>query len=382
MITTRFWQTILALGGALLLHQAGAETADYVVAQPVALNIAGQRIALATGQSVSVLGISNGVAMIKVALPDGSLGLAQISVADLQQKENQLVVATSPTPLSSPSATLHSAASPVPPKPTTPPQIPSAPTAQPTLLKSGWNTVQLEALPAPGKKPKWFDYNFDPAKEKFNIYLPSTYDPLKPCGVLGWTNPNDGCGIPKQFQPLFDEFHLIAIAAERCGNSQKSDRRAGLLVSAIIQLSKTMAIDKRRVVLSGLSGGGRLSALGCFVHPEFFCGAISWCGGNFYKDYPDSEKPGSVVFGIAHAHKIDNAVTGENVAEAKQNVKFVLLTGSKDFNLINSHDIETAMKKEHFQVSLVEEPGLGHAVGSATTMKQALEFVLGAPAKP
>ena len=248
-------------------------------------------------------------------------------------------------------------------------------------LKLGWNTVQLESLPKPEIKPAWFDYQFDPTKEKFVVYIPKNYDPKKTYGVLGWTSSGDGLGIPKLFEPLLDEFHLIAINAEHCGNTQLSQRRAGLLVSGILELSKTLPIDKQRLMLSGISGGGRLSALGGFVHPDFFCGAISWCGGNFYKDYPDSQKKNWVTFGITHDHKIPNAVTTQNVSDARSHVHFVLITGEKDSNYSDSHDIEKAMKKEGFQVLLINEPGLGHAVGSLASMRQALVYVLGEPTK-
>lgn len=40
---------------------------------------------------------------------------------------------------------------------------------------------------------------------------------------------------------------------------------------------------------------------------------------------------------------------------------------------------EKAMKKEGFQVFLIDEPGLGHAVGSLASMRQALVYVLGEP---
>ena len=248
-------------------------------------------------------------------------------------------------------------------------------------LKLGWNTVQLESLPKPEIKPTWFDYQFDPTKEKFVVYIPKNYDPKKTYGVLGWTSSGDGLGIPKLFEPLLDEFHLIAINAEHCGNNQLPQRRAGLLVSGILELSKTLPIDKQRLLLSGISGGGRLSALGGFVHPEFFCGSISWCGGNFYKDYPDSQKKNLVTFGITHDHKIPNAVTTQNVSDARSHVHFVLITGEKDFNYSDSYDIEKAMKKEGFQVLLIDEPGLGHAVGSLASMRQALVYVLGEPTK-
>ena len=83
-----------------------------------------------------------------------------------------------------------------------------------------------------------------------------------------------------------------------------------------------------------------------------------------------------MTYGFTHGEK--NAYTAKQLGLAKKNVKFVLLTGSKDFNLSNSHDIETAMKREHIQVQLIEEPELAHAVGSVDNMRCALTFVLGA----
>jgi esterase/lipase superfamily enzyme len=248
-------------------------------------------------------------------------------------------------------------------------------------LKVGANTVQLETLPVPFIKPSWFDYKFDPTQEKFQVYIPKGFDPKKTYGVIGWTNPRDRFGMPDQFFPLFDEFNLIGVSADKCGNNQDSKRRVGLLVSAILQLEKTLPIDKKRILLSGLSGGGRVSALGGFVHPEFFSGVVSWCGGHFYKDYPDSTRPGYVVYGIPNCEKTSNAVTPQNVSDAKRQVRFVQITGEKDFNLVNSRDIEKALKQEGFQSLLIEEPGLGHRVGSVESMRKALVFVLGEPSK-
>src|SRR5207253_1864144 len=138
--------------------------------------------------------------------------------------------------------------------------------------------LQFEKLPAPEKKPRWFKYDFDPQKEYFQIYIPKTYRPDHPSGVLGWANANDKSDAPRKFESLYDEFNLIVITAENCGNKKNADRRIGLLVSASLELAKTYSIDPKRRILSGFSGGGRVSALGCFVHPEFWSGVISWCG--------------------------------------------------------------------------------------------------------
>ena len=216
----------------------------------------------------------------------------------------------------------------------------------------GWQSIRFDKLPAPEKKPKWFSYRFDPSKEKFLVYVPKTYRAGQPCGILGWINAEDSLEAPKKFEPLFDEFRLIVVAAGGCGNTQWLERRVGLLVSAALEISKTIPIDPKRRILSGISGGGKAAALGGFVHPEFWSGIISWCGGNYYEDYPVAKQPDLVRFGINHYNS--NAVTDANVDEARKNVRFVLLTGPQDFNLDESHDLETALKQDGMSVLLVE----------------------------
>ncbi len=239
---------------------------------------------------------------------------------------------------------------------------------------SGWKTLQFDELPVPKIKPRWFSYKFDVKKEKFLIYVPKTYRANQPCGVLGWINPEDDLEAPKKFESLFDEFRLIVVTAEGCGNTQWMERRVGLLVSAAMELSETMAIDPKRRILSGVSGGGRAAALGGFVHPEFWSGVISWCGGNYYKDYPVAGHPELVHHGINHSSA--NAVTSDNVTGARKAVRFVLLTGAQDFNLDESRDLETALKNDGISALLIEETGLGHAVGSEKNMRKAIEFIL------
>ncbi len=359
---------LASFGSCASLLQASV---DAVVGVPTPVLTGGRSATLPVGQPVSVISSANGLAAVRVRLSDGRMVVAMVPVANLKRNTPPPVISQAAQQQSVESSAASASASPT-----------TAPASADWLLKPGWNTVQLEALPEPPRKPSWFPYGFDPKAEKFTIYVPYSRAPNKACGVVGWTNPGDGAGIPKQFEPLFEEYRLIAVAAERCGNSQESARRAGLLVSAILEVSKKLPVSKDRIVLSGLSGGGRLSVLGVFCHPEIFSGSISWCGGHFYKDYPDSAHPNRVVYGFPTAEKIKDPSLPACVAEAKKKAKFVLLTGPNDFNLQNSHDIETVMNKEHFQVRLIEEPGLGHSVGSVDTMREALEFILGKPPAP
>jgi len=239
--------------------------------------------------------------------------------------------------------------------------------------RTGWLRIQFPELPRPEIKPAWFPYEFNPKQEAFEVYIPPDR-PEEPYGVLGWTNPFDTAGTPRRFEPLLNDYHLIAVSADRCGNDSTFDRRIGLLVSAVLELSKSFTINRDRLILSGFSGGGRTAATGCFVHPEIWHGAISWAGGSFYKTYSVPMPVGASSPGLNDF--IPKAVTAENVKQAKKNARFVLITGSKDFNLNDSRGIYRALRNESFKALLIEQPGMGHEVGSVESMRKALEFVL------
>jgi hypothetical protein len=245
--------------------------------------------------------------------------------------------------------------------------------AQAEAVQTGWLRIQLPALPQTNLEPVLLKEPLNPKAEVFEIYIPKSYDPSQSYGVIGWVNPHEGAEIPRQFETLFDEFNLVAVSAERIGNNHPWQRRIAVLESGISQLSKTLNLDPAKRIMSGFSGGGRTSATACFVHPEFWIGAISWAGGNFYKTYSVPIPVGASSPGINdHA---PGSVSDQHVKLAREKARFVLITGPKDFNLSDSRGIYRALRKDQFEALLLEEPGLAHQVGSADYMRKALEFV-------
>jgi predicted esterase len=250
--------------------------------------------------------------------------------------------------------------------------------AEQSRLSPGWQQLHLSNLPAPARIPNGYSYRFDPRVEPFEVYVPRRVRPGKPCGVFAWISPLEQLHGIRRFEPLYEEFNLIAITAANSGNARPTDRRLGLAVCAVLGLSKDQPIDRRRCVISGFSGGARVAAMGGFLHPEIWAGAISWCGGRFHRNFPvsaGSKHPGLGINTPANP----NLVTPEMLREVKARTKFVLLTGPKDFNQDESVDIYLALTNEKFQAKIIQEPGLGHEVGSVETMRRALEFVLGPP---
>jgi predicted esterase len=240
--------------------------------------------------------------------------------------------------------------------------------------KTGWLRIQLPALPDGAAEPALLERKLDAKAEVFEIYIPPDYDPSGSYGVFAWVNPDDSERIPRQFESLLSEYRFVAVSAARIGNDQPWQRRVSVLESAILQLSQSLNLDATKRIMSGYSGGGRTSAIACFVHPDFWKGAISWVGGNFYKAYSLPMPVGARARGINDYNP--GTVTNEQVKKSRQNTSFVLITGPKDFNLNDSRGIYRALKGENFKALLLEEPGLGHEVGNTETMRKALDFVL------
>ena len=82
---------------AASIFPATAAPPEYIVSQATTVNVAGQSVQLSAGKSVNVISITNGMAMIRVTLPDGSVSPAQIPMADLQAKQIQSM-SPAPTP--------------------------------------------------------------------------------------------------------------------------------------------------------------------------------------------------------------------------------------------------------------------------------------------
>jgi hypothetical protein len=66
----------------------------------------------------------------------------------------------------------------------------------------------------------------------------------------------------------------------------------------------------------------------------------------------------------------------EEVAEARKRVKFVLVTGSKDFRYGNIMDIYAGgFQKDGYTVKLIDVPGMDHAICSPKALRDGISFL-------
>lgn len=198
------------------------------------------------------------------------------------------------------------------------------------------------------------EYNL--ADETFQIYIPSSYDPARAYGLIVWVSPSDSGAMPPMWQPILDKHDLIWIGADKAGNERIGWYRFGLALDAAYNMKQRYHIDPDRIYISGISGGGRVSSRVGVAYADEFAGAFMIVGCDFYKRTPvpnDAPKVYIERYGMP---------IGKILAKAVRDNRYVLLTGTKDFNRDETKSIfDNGFTKEHFaHVTYLEVPDMGH----------------------
>ena len=142
-----------------------------------------------------------------------------------------------------------------------------------------------------------------------------------------------------------------------------------------MQIRKRFNVDAKRVYVSGFSGGGRVASCLGVAYADIFSGAMPFMGVNFYQDLP---APNGKQFRLNYLpHK-------DLLAIAKKDCRYVLVTGSKDFNRTGTEaTFEHGFKKEKFtQAFYLEVPGLAHHLPGPVWFEKALKMLDGAITPP
>ncbi len=113
---------------------------------------------------------------------------------------------------------------------------------------------------------------------EWQMYVPATYEPATPAGLLVYVSPTQSGAIPRGWSEVFDRHNLIWIAADRSGNNEAVARRVLLALLATTAARKIYAIDAERIYISGLSGGGKTASIIATDQAQLFRGAIYNCG--------------------------------------------------------------------------------------------------------
>lgn len=227
--------------------------------------------------------------------------------------------------------------------------------------------------PQPKHKSPGLDYDWAVSIESFIVARPWDYNPQKKYGLLVFMSPADkGVEPPKDWLEILRDKDLLYIAAENNGNTVSDIRRQGLGVVSTLLMQKKYNIDPSRIFVAGMSGGARTANAMVYRHPEIYKGLVAICGACFIRDVPlnkathERDVPYTVI--------LDESIIKEDVV--KKNVRFALITGTKDFRYGHVLDIfNGGYQPSGYQAKFFDVPDMGHSLCSGPILKDALDYI-------
>jgi poly(3-hydroxybutyrate) depolymerase len=216
-----------------------------------------------------------------------------------------------------------------------------------------------------------------PAQEQFFVHVPASYTGAEPYGLVVFTDAGDRVeGAPSGWGEILDDNKLLLVAAESAGNQHPVGRRLGLAVLGALEMKKRYNIDSRRIYAAGFSGGARMSNLLGFYQSDLFRGTIQNCGADFYQPVRRVRATTTLdTAGSPYGLLVTGATPGE-IERAKRTVRFVLITGSRDFRRGNILDVYNGGYLAYgFAARLLDVAGMAHDTCDAHTLIEALAFL-------
>ncbi len=187
---------------------------------------------------------------------------------------------------------------------------------------------------------------------EWEMYVPETYDPEAPAGLMVYISPMDTGRISEGWKDVMESSNLIWIGANQSGNRIRVARRVTYAMVAPAVVARDYQVDATRVYVSGFSGGGRVASMVAPEYPQVFKGAIFICGVNFW----GNRKPAQL--GAVQANR------------------YVFLTGRKDFNRDETRSAYRSYRKAGAEnVLLMDISGMDHRNPSAGKLAEAITFL-------
>jgi len=220
-------------------------------------------------------------------------------------------------------------------------------------------------------------YDLDLSKERYFFFAPAGYTGKEPYGLVVFTTPGQEITeLPVGWKAVLERRKLLFVAAQSAGNDRDNASRCGLAVMGAMLIKQKYNVDPARVYAAGFSGGARMSGLLGFYQPEIFHGTIQSCGADFYEEVPQTHAVPKTTADLG-AYGLLRA-TKDEIDAAKSKVRFVFITGSRDFRYANIQNIyEGGFAKAGFKAKLIDVQGMGHDNANAKALTQALDFIEG-----
>jgi tetratricopeptide (TPR) repeat protein len=200
---------------------------------------------------------------------------------------------------------------------------------------------------------------YDLVTESFEVFVPETYAPDKPAGLLVWISPASSGGLAREENlAALADHNMIWIGANNSGNDRWHWYRTGLALDAAHNMKKLYNIDPERVYVAGYSGGGRVASALAILYPEVFHGGAFFFGSNYFRKVPVPNQEGK-FWRAGFPPPPD-----QDLDDLKSRHRFVLVTGEHDFNRDETRANYEMFTREGFEhVAYFEIPGADHGFG-------------------
>jgi len=206
--------------------------------------------------------------------------------------------------------------------------------------------------------------------ERYSVYVPPGYSEDAGYGLLVWISAGERGDMPQGWETLLDKHKLIWVGAHRSGNQHNVPaRRMALALDAVYNMRKRYKIERDRVYVSGISGGGRAASILAMHYPDIFRGGVFVVGVDCWREIAIPGQPGRVWKPMPKPRP-------QYLGMARRRGRYVLLTGDNDFNRRQTQEFyEKGYRKSLRHVLYLQVPGMGHGMPPAEWYEKALVFL-------
>lgn len=230
--------------------------------------------------------------------------------------------------------------------------------------------------------------DYDLSDHTFQLIVPNDYDGSEAYGLLVFIHPNNQIDTKRFYGTLIKDVlakhKLIWVSYDKAGNDVLPNVRMGLALDAVHNAKKQYRVDKKRVYVSGLSGGGRMTCMTGIYYPDIFTGAIPIVGTLYFRDVKLPEDPALRALikpappeGVAAWPRGLFKPSNKRLAKMKKEQRWVLLAGETDYNMpqMRAH-FEQGFDRDGFELAhYLEVKGMGHNYPDAKWYDRALKLL-------
>lgn len=200
---------------------------------------------------------------------------------------------------------------------------------------------------------------------KLFVRLPRGHDGSTRAGVIAWIDPSDR-GIPPE--SLFegaDELGLILVGVAGMGNDRPVMDRFQGVFDSVETVGRRWRIDRERVYVVGMSGGGRASSMLWGTFPDVFAGAVPIVGLNSYRRAVVDRREAPATF-VRPTGRLLGLLRDRRIAP---------MSGPLDFNYEQMKAYAAGLEDDGMQIRFFDYADMGHVMPTPGRFAEAIRWV-------